>query len=367
MMRRSGLALCLAAGMLGVLATGPVSAGESLTFRLVMFACPSGTGPANGSLKIEWYAASGQLKRTRTVAVGSFGDWFLLPAQCGNNRVEPGDILIAESTAPPLSHTFEVPLITGATDRNQDVVSGVAPANSSVAVRVDRNPLSSFGSQGWGPVTTPTSASGGYSIDLTGHAGSAGAPAYDAIGLDRVETRWTSPSGDTVTRQSKVPGVVVTIGSPIVTGTSTDFKLSTFSIRGPGGAIRGGGPAIASAFGAITGELQKASGAPLLARSGDRFSGDHAGASVSFSIPTLTIAYDLATDVVSGTCLPNVPYSIRAFFPNGFTTGAGITDASGSTAPFDTTSFNDLQSGDEVLLTCQKPSGDRIARRVAIP
>jgi hypothetical protein len=367
MVRRVGMATLVSVVLCGAIAGTATATDLPLVFDLTMFGCPGGTGPGSTSLKITWRNSDGELKRTRTVTTFSNGLWFMSQSQCTGARIEPGDLLTAESTSPPLNHAFTVPLITGSGNRKTDVVHGVGPANTSLDISVLRTALDTGGFQSYGPFAAATTASGSYSLDLTGFSGSG--PNYKALGQDSITAKWTGPNGDKITRQFKIPGVVVDIGATTVTGLSTDFKLSTFSIKDSTGAVRGGGSAIALAFGSFTAELRSPGGAPLRPHAGDTLVGDHTGFTTTILIPTLTVSFDTSTDVISGVCMPSSPYLITALVSNGAAGHRGITDGSGATTPVDIKTLGtfDLQGGDRVQLLCQRPSGDRISRTVAVP
>ena len=96
---------------------------------------------------------------------------------------------------------------------------------------------------------------------------------------------------------------------------------------------------------------------------GDKVQTTGIASDASFTIPAITIATNLATDVVSGVCLPDRPYQISAWSENHRreASRSGVAGGAGQFRKHLTSDMN-LKAGDFVEVACRFVTGDYVSR-----
>ena len=329
---------------------------QPIEFQAYIGYCFGGGAESNQDVEITWRNADGVLKVAFTVRTSSFspGSWSAPQSVCENRAVEIGDTIRAKVLGTGQDRTFTVPRLSLRFDRVTDVISGRAPANSTIRMSVYRcGFFICFLPPAMCPETdVPVDSSGRYTRDVTHCDGD-----YDAIGADSAEVTWISPFGDLVSRDGRAPFARVTVGSHRVTGATFASGAVSIQARRPDQTLRGTGTDTADTNGTFGATLRNASGNRVKVRIGDRVSGDWPGAGASFVVPNISVEIVGTTgDKVRGHCMPNVRYGIIVRRSDGASSNGGTTDGDGNTGLHDL----DAEAGDVLTFICQRGSGDQI-------
>ncbi len=303
--------------------------------------CLDGTAAPGASLAVSLATGDGQPKGNATATADGAGRWHA----CVGSVIRAGDVLSA--TGGGSSRSFAVPRLSAAINRVSDVVRGVAPAGSSVRVRVTNCP--GFGSCSSAERTVAVGSGGTYQTDFTAR--------FDVVGADAVRLRWLSPDGDHLTLMAWTPYLDVWRPTAYFSGAVGPSQLTTIELRDSAGLLRGRGRAVGEWLGGwIEGELLTAAGAPQHPRVGDRVSADFAR-DAAFAIADLEVTGRAESDTVSGRCGPGDYYRVVASRPGTSASVHGRSDSGGSFAD----SFAgrmDLEVGDRLALSCKRTTGD---------
>lgn len=336
----------------------------SITVNAQIGGCFVGTGPANSTGTVVWKTAAGRLKASFHTTSDGDGTFYAPKIVCAQLRLVVGDTL--KMTFPNVARTFTVPRLTVNFNRSTNVISGLAPPSSSVALDVARPWLvQSEGTEIDCSATVHVGGAGTWSLDATTLTAGGNCPSdYDPIGGDEAAVFWTSPKGDTVFRLGYAHFALVTIGASTITGAVGAGQSVKVEERNPTGGLRGSLLRHGDGSGQFYGTLKNAGGTPIKVRIGDSVDGNWAG-SVAFKVPTLAITWDTGANSVRGRCMPNARYGLiyhhdgSSYVSNGVTDGAGMTS---SIVP-----GNTLTSGDGAILICARKSGDVIDRVSVLP
>jgi len=344
-------------------AAAPVAAATPITFHVDLGTpCVDGTAPANAKLTITLKTDTGVLRFREHVMADSAGRYFVCSfATSTLIGINGGDLLTA--TAGNATHSWRIPRITIAVDRVTDRVTGIAPARTALRVAIQKQNLQGLGRTVAGP-TVVAGVDGRYRanlatlVDLTGG---------DSVSLSAVFGH------DSLDALAYVPFVMITRGSDMVVGASNPVTLMAILLGSPTDP-RAVGLATNLQLNVFEASLRNRDGAPAYPRRGEHLfidfidgAGDNR---VDLTIPAMGLRGDPATDVVSGRCMHNAPYTLRVIrdpdfslpsppefvdeFFHGRTGGDGMFHR-------DITSRLNLRIGDQLHLICQYKSGDLLA------
>jgi hypothetical protein len=260
-----------------------------------------------------------------------------------------------------VSREIVVPNLTITVNRVTDVVSGHAPASRSVT-------FTGCHYEAWLTCSdisggTTASANGAYSKDFT--------PTVDIRGEDFVEVEYSSPAGDTVTREGFAPKAVVRVGDSSVLGFANPGQSVSVRLK-RSGSVKGTATGVADAgLGYWSETLHRSGGDPIVPHAGDNVVGTWA-ADGALTIPTTSVTGNAATDHVTGQCLVDKPVKIRAYHPNFSSTSyaAGMADGTGhfnvDTSDAQNPTY-DLQHGDLIEVSCLTTRGDTVFFTGVVP
>jgi len=351
---RPRLILAMAIAMLvGLLSAAPAAAVVSpITFFASMYSqCLNGTGPASMSGTISLLDAGGGLLQKTTVTSDGTGAWSSACFVWGG--LQPG--LRVKAVFGATQRTLTIPTFTVRADRASDVLSGVAPASTTVTLQWTTNSFISAVSH----LTTATSsASGSWSKDVTSLA--------EFRGGDYVTASFVDSSGDTIVAYEYVPQVVVVLGSSaahanLLSGTAINGTLET-----SGGAIRARLHFAAGSYGYnLDGQFATLTGVPVMPAVGNVVRTD-IPTDGTFTVGNVTAKVTTASDLVSGACPAGRYYRIEVVHASPYSikwvTG---TCASNGTYGRDLTSTVDIVAGDRVTVMSRTIAGD-VIERIAI-
>jgi hypothetical protein len=341
---RLGAAALLLAGLLA--SPLPASAAD-FTFQVVVGTeCVDGVGPAGSVHVIRLFTAQGDLRATVMTHSDVDGTW---TACFGDHAIFPGNKIRASSGS--LARTWRVPAITMNVVRASDFVRGRAPANSTFTVTLVH--IEGYTDEVSFPRTITAGPNGAWSTDFTSDVNMRGA---DTVRLVH------ELDGDRTTILSVVPFMAVFRANNRVEGWLVPGQAATIFLVDPDGHLRGRAFVSGSvALGRFEGFLHTPGGSGAFPRVGDRITGDFSR-DATFKIPNVVIVGDAATNIVSGFCMPDRPFQVRARGAGGGS--ALVTGISGPDASFaaDVGPQLDLQPGDRVEVLCKFVSGDQVGR-----
>jgi hypothetical protein len=255
------------------------------------------------------------------------------------------------------TRTITVPAFSVRTDRNGDVVSGLAPAGKSISVTVNRYATGTYGPGPTIAKTVTATASGTFSVDVTADGGFRGG--------DYVYVVYTNTTtGDEFRHSGQVEYMRVVRGSPTAEGhlnpgvTELELRTSAGAVRGRAYLAPGGSETYA------TGMFRTGAGTAVYPRAGDKVVGDFAS-DATLTVPAITVTADPGSDVVTLTC-PGMTgqgayISVRKADYSDSAYRSGTTNASG-VRTWDVTADIDLAAGDVLYGKCRFDSGDEIVR-----
>ena len=345
-----GIAAIIAAGGALMLSVLPAAAARPVQFYAQQGdGCLGGQAPNLAQLTILWKDASDELKGRATVKADDDGYWWT----CFDVMLEPGDtIKITKGTS---SRTVTIPRITAVANRVTNIVRGRGPAGASLELGV-------WGDDDWTEAQETVPGDGRYQHDFTGD--------FDLVGCNEVQVTWTSDAGDQVSRSIGVPCIEVVVGRVLgwdaqITGYTRVLGRAEVELRDASDVLKGrahdGGSAWSGSIHTYFGEDDD--GDLVRALPGDKVQTTGIASDASFTIPAITIATNLATDVVSGVCLPDRPYQISAWSEN-HRREASRSGVAGGAGQFskDLTSDMNLKAGDFVEVACRFVTGDYVSR-----
>lgn len=264
---------------------------------------------------------SGFLKAIRqatTNSSGYFSDPLPYPYEPTNLTVEAGDVLTV-TTAQGVAAVLPVPLVTVQADVDSQQITGQAPPNALVTLRLNASDVLPVGTpaQDGYIFTTTASAAGTFTLDLSAF----GRFGFSATG----EARYTSPEGyDFIrafrTRQYCLPRLDrVYVGGDILMGVWFGDKLrcATFALRlrSASGDLKFERTGLASDSFYLT--LEQA-GQRVQILPGDRLELESGGQSQDFTVPPLSISLDLTNQRIYGRTTPGVQLKLTpgAYLPD---------------------------------------------------
>jgi hypothetical protein len=346
-----GSALLLTVGAPAVMAaprplTVNVAVGDS---------CVSGTARKNSFVKVVVRDAAGSKILREVSDTGPSGDWQV----CGYGYpILTGARVRATVFETGQSRQFTVPKLTIATDRVSEVVSGKAPAGSTVSLEVSTAGASMVGLPEYDFVQdVVASGSGTYSHDFSGDG-------IDLIGGTLATATWRSAGGAiNVWRQTYVPGLAVVIGEAQFSGV---FKPNAHLgiVVSHNSSEVATGDAVADPFygGQISGQFVDADTEPYAIQPGDEIDAPGLGSDGTFTVPDIAGSATLATDQVSGTCFGGGLYGVYVIGPQyefGFDFGMAAPNGSFTA---DLSSQLNIKKGFSVEIACYRTNGDIVVQ-----
>jgi hypothetical protein len=305
----------------------------------------NGNGPLSQSVAFTWRAANGRLKSRQTVMTDPGGEW---QSRCEpEERVESGDRL--SRTISGVTKKLTVPTLTVKVDRITDVVSGRAPAGSALHIEI-------FGRLGNAFHDLTVGGSGTYSQDFTVD--------QPIFGSDDITVEWQNAAGSRIDVETQAPHVVVYRGESQFQVVTSAGKAVTVQLL-DGATVVGTGTATGPTF---SGDFLDAHREPVVVKAGDTVKAPLVASDADFVVPAVTLAVNTATDVLSGTCLPDGQYLMHVNRRNNDVSDefGGIADGAGHVS-VGFTGFIDIKSGDKARLECHTPAGDIVVRRLTVP
>ena len=302
---------------------------------------------------LTWKDSDGNLKNKQTVKSDSSGNF---DSNCDyTENIEFGDTFqVAIGTS---SRTLTIPKLTIVVDRVSDSVSGKGPASDAVDI-------TACGDSGCYSATEPTNGAGAYAHNFSGDTNITG------TGYGWVD--WYSAQGDYVENNADAQQLQIWEGR---TGSSLSYWVSgapgqQFTVHLLNGSLTEIGSSVAflDQWGTYRNDILDADGARVFAHAGDTVDATGLASDAHFVLPAISVAGNVKTNKVSGTCLPNSPYSFEAYATdysrdanfNGTTTGAGSFSVK-------ITSQMKLKHGDHVDVYCTMSTGDQVAKHITVP
>lgn len=361
-MRRSIAAAALTVALLSF--TGAIaSAGPPpFTFSVYLYStCIGAYGPANVDVTVTQKSGTGVLKGS-VVSHSSAGGYL---SACFPHGVRPGDVLRASQGGNHSSVT--VPVMTAAADRDTDVASGTAPANSHVTVSLSHCEGEYVCTNVGSSRVRPTNSSGAWTTDFTS--------LVDVKGHDYAFVAWTDASGDSFYIYDYFPWFRVTIGSFEVNGSVAATSSATLTLKSSSGSTRGTAHVTGDLYeGSYYGQFAK-SGVAVDAKVGDKVVAPFTPAS-GVKLKPYSASATASNDHVAGTCAANSGVEVYVYDPTfpyrtqSYSYTGVVADGSGHFTA-DTSNVNyptfDLQTGDLVTVYCALSSGDEEAIQLLVP
>jgi len=370
-MRRTAIALLVSAIVGGLALAAPMAVARAAvgaipTFNADIGGCVSGraTSNANQPIEIAWRAGNGALKAHFTVMTDQFGNWSPPPAICDAVVAWPHDRITAHlSEGITQTRTFVVPDIDGTFDRKTNVVRGHAPKHSSVSVSVYMGGLNDFSFNLFPTCQADRTANdtGIYRYDST-HC----VENYDAAGGDYANVQWQGAFDDSVSRTIVAPYLFGNLHRNVVSGFTTPSLLLYIGLRNASGILLADVVTTSTKQGTYSKRFTTGAGHAVTVEPNNQITGNWAGA-VSVVVPQMTLSANVASNTVTGTCMPHARYAIGVTYTNGGTFLGSRTDAQGSTGAVSLSPSHTLASGDHISFTCARASGDRFRIEKNVP
>jgi hypothetical protein len=349
MLRESGrgrkpvvLAFMLAFAAVGLMGA-PASAGQAVftTFEYELFDNDVyGWGPANTELKVNLRGPGGEYQGHFFVETDSNGFW----EDDFWGDINPGDRITA--TDGSTSRTITVQPLTFQINRVTDVVSGKSVPNSQVEITVYNCYSDWDDCFNTGNFFRNTNGQGNFTYDSTNN--------YNVRGNDFVYAGWTSPQGDVASRWLDVPSVNVWVGHNEAWGDAKPRQdVTTWLFNSQGNQKAKFKDRANPWYGDYEGFFGKT------IRPGD-FIGSNIASDALWQIVANNPTFNPGTDVVTGRCFNNKPFTVYAEKQNvtsAFT--GGTTNNNGNfSVNLMTQEGYDLESGDIVEIGCKNALGD---------
>jgi hypothetical protein len=307
-----------------------------------------GYGPNSAVWKISWRDRDGDLKARRTVTADRSGYWSL--ESSGGAGVERGDEIAA--TVGARSTSLVVPRLVVSVDRTTDVMSVTTEPGTTVYLEACSS--SGFRASQCAEFEGTGGGDGTISRDFSGE--------LDLRGGGYVGTQ-VSIGTHSVHKYSPSPSLRVYRGGSSFDGAYRAGSKLTVELRS-GGTLKADWQGQGSDWGEFYGSFTSDDGDRQKAQAGDRIVAPKIGFDADWVVPAVEAGTKVATDVVSGTCVPGGAYRVEAQSATGSRWGerTGRADASGAFA-IDMTKKIDIRTGDSVTLECKLDTGDVVARR----
>jgi hypothetical protein len=346
-LRRAGLGLA-AVLLLALGGTAPAAAATAISFEMTLYnPCAVVVGPPTGLASVSQLNASGTVLETLEAPLDGAGRGQV----CFDDAFLTG--MKVRGTTLGVTRTVTMPKLTLSTDRTTDVVRGTGPA--AVSLQVSVRHWTTLKTHATTTFDRTTSSTGTWSKDLTSM--------LNLIGGDEVSISYEKGS-DTFTRRGWVPRVTVTIGRSAVTaninpgtGGAVSLKTSTGTLRAT--AYMGAGAWNSS--GPVENRFTSSGGNGVATRIGDKVSGPFQP-SMSFTVPSITVAVDTGTDLVSGACQANRQVLVEVMNPAQQFFREATQCSAGGQYGADMTSLVNVQSGDRITVKLRLVAGDVVQR-----
>jgi len=337
----------------------PASAGTNpvLVFHAIVGQCWYGNAPASVTVTVTWRDAAGHLKSHFTTTSDTSGYYYPSEAVCAAHHVAVLDRIRADTGFN--ARTFKVRALTVSFNRSTKIVGGQAPPHFTLSIYVWHQNISGYGMPYPSCTTTATANSSGVYAKNVKNLPSDGVNCtgtFNPIGGDRAAVSFGDGAGDSVERDATAPYLLLTLGSPAVSGATMENLHVTIHLRTAAGAPRGSAAPHAGPRGLFSGTIRSGSAAKVNVKAGNLVDGNWAGA-VGFKVPHLTITWDTGANSVLGRCTPHTLYGLILNYSGGTYVGDGRTDADGYTTPIQPAET--IGAGDKVTLICARNSGDR--------
>jgi hypothetical protein len=297
-------------------------------------------------------APSGAFLGARHATVGDLGAVEL----CYGQSIGPGErIKFTWSGATSGARTVTIPRLSVHADRVHDVVSGLAPAGSTVELDLTAADWRvNAGSSLFRDAIAD--AHGRYQLDVSADRNIVGG---DGIAVD------IRRASDIFHVFVAVPYIRLTLRHPEMEAQLEPYQDATFTLtsasRGPKGRAHLLGGPTAGAEGTF---WRNAGGTFVTPMPGDRVASDLAG-DASFRVPRIDLTASASSDVVAGSCVGAPRYAITMSSPGGTRSGSFVgTPASDGSFSHDFAGDPDIQPGDTAVVECIRATGDRVARLI---
>jgi hypothetical protein len=312
---------------------GSAGAAPGLTFDLELGGpCFRGVAPAGRSVELVLKAPDGATRAFTHAHAGGLGKY----TTCFDVDIHGGDILVAH--AGDLSRRWVVPRSTVRVDRVTDVVSGDAPAGSSVHVTVRQGP-NFFGSPGHAEADVTAGPHGRYAIDFSSQLD---------IGAGMAGVITIQAAGDTLRLVGYSLWVVTERGANTIYGIASgpvDLEL-----RAADGHLRAEARAT-DRYGQFLIYLVDAHGSPTYPRAGDTIVVAQ-DADAHLLIPAGRLNGDPDANVLFGRCMPNAPFDLGVSHDD-----SGTADETGHFRK-DQSEHRSVKTGQFIEVYCHYPTGD---------
>jgi hypothetical protein len=348
--------LVLATLLVGSIATSAAAAPRPITFEIFIGdSCVYGRARSNSFLKVIITDRSGVQKGRGAVESDPDGYWSACMQQ-GVRPMAPGDRVAVSDFETGQKRALTVPTLTGKVDRGSNIVSGKAPAGTTVEVEAFDFRFDLWGEQ-YDSVRRVVANGGSYSYDFD-NAG------VDIKGGASVVIRWrTGADVVMVGRFQIAPFVVMALGQSDFAGASGPNKLAQLTLTRNGVVVARGNGVGAYGDSSFYGDFADSDGERYFVKGGERFSAPVLGAASSWRIPQIAGTANLAADTVSGHCFSNGRFVTLAEGPNGsgYGLGFGTAKADGSFS-VDLTDQVDIRKGFRVGILCYSAEGDEVSQ-----
>lgn len=345
----------------GILTTSLVGAASAaprpITFEIFIGdSCVYGRAKSNSFLKVIITDRSGVQKGRGAVETDPQGYWSAC-MQPGVRPMAPGDKVAVTDFETGQKRSLKVPTLTGQTNRGTNVVSGKAPAGTTVEIEAFDFRFDLWGEQ--------------YDVIRQVVANSNGAYAYDFdnAGIDikggaSIVIRWrTGADVVLVGRFQYAPFVSLALGQSDFAGSSGPNKLAQLTLKRNGAVVARGNGVGAYSDSTFYGDFANADGERYFLRGGDMFSAPVLGALSSWRVPNIAGSANLAADTVSGRCFANGRFVTLAQSSDGFGYGLGFGTANADgTFSVDLTDQVDIKKGFRIAILCYSAEGDEVSQ-----
>jgi hypothetical protein len=347
-------ALLLATVLGGSLVSTAAAAPRPITFEVFIGDhCVFGRAKSDAFLKVIIRDSLGRQKGREAVEADPDGFW----VSCvfgGARAITPGDTINVEVFDTGQVRNFTVPLLTGRVDRGANLVSGRAPAGTTVELEAFDFRFDLWG-EAYDVIEHVVAAGGNYAYDFDTQN-------IDIEGGASVVVRWRNGSDTVMAGRFQIaPFVVMALNTSDVAGAvgpNRDIRV----------ALSRGGTRVGTAHGVglysdttFYSEFADADGEPYIVTGGEMLSAPALGAFSSWRVPPINTRTDVAADKVAGTCFANGRFVVLAENPAGFEFGFDFgTAAANGNFEVDLTSQVNVRKGYRVAVLCYSPEGDEV-------
>jgi hypothetical protein len=349
------VALLMGTILLGTAATAASAAPRPITFDVFIGDfCFGGRAKNNSFLKVIIHDKDGVQKGREAVEADPAGFWQTCTFLSAG-PMAPGDKIDVEVFDTGQKRTFTVPLLTGRVDRGTNVVSGKAPAGSSVTIEAFDFRWDLWG-ESYDEVVDVVATGGNFTYDFDNSG-------IDIKGGANVVVFWSN-AGDTVHvgRFQIAPFLSLQLGLAQLAGAARPNGLLSITLKNSSGNVLARGNGV-GAYGDTTfyGEFADADGEAYKLRGGEKLNAPALGAASSWTVPNIAAQTDVAADKIKGKCFPNQRFLVLSNNPNGFEFGLTFGTAAGNGAwEVDLTDQVNIKRGYRVAVLCYSAGGDEV-------